>query len=44
MGSYTHETVPTQFVEADGIRYAYCRFMHDRRKDYIDYPGFSTGR
>ena len=24
--SYTHETVPTQFVEANGIRYAYRRF------------------
>lgn len=23
---YTHETVPTKFVEADGIRYAYRRF------------------
>jgi hypothetical protein len=23
---YTHETVPTQFVEAKGIRYAYHRF------------------
>jgi pimeloyl-ACP methyl ester carboxylesterase len=26
MSDYTHETVPTQFVEADGIRYAYRRF------------------
>jgi pimeloyl-ACP methyl ester carboxylesterase len=26
MRNYTHETVPTQFVEADGIRYAYRRF------------------
>jgi pimeloyl-ACP methyl ester carboxylesterase len=23
---YTHETVPTQFVDADGVRYAYRRF------------------
>jgi len=23
---YTHETVPTQFVEADGVRCAYRRF------------------
>ena len=23
---YTHETVPTRFVEADGVRYAYRRF------------------
>ncbi|MGI4764520.1 MAG: alpha/beta fold hydrolase [Janthinobacterium lividum] len=26
METYTHDTVPTQFVEADGIRYAYRRF------------------
>ena len=26
MRGYTHETVPTQFIEADGIRYAYRRF------------------
>jgi hypothetical protein len=26
MSEYTHETVPTRFVEADGIRYAYRRF------------------
>ena len=26
MSTYTHETVPTDFVEADGIRYAYRRF------------------
>jgi hypothetical protein len=26
MSGYTHETVPTQFIEADGIRYAYRRF------------------
>jgi pimeloyl-ACP methyl ester carboxylesterase len=26
MGNYTHETVPTQFVEANGIRYACRRF------------------
>jgi pimeloyl-ACP methyl ester carboxylesterase len=26
MGDYTHETVPTQFVEAEGARYAYRRF------------------
>jgi pimeloyl-ACP methyl ester carboxylesterase len=26
LSSYTHETVPTQFVEAEGIRYAYRRF------------------
>ena len=26
MSNFTHETVPTQFVEANGIRYAYRRF------------------
>src|SRR5271167_1663992 len=26
VSTYTHETVPTQFAEADGIRYAYRRF------------------
>ena len=26
MSDYTHETVPTRFVEANGIRYAYRRF------------------
>jgi pimeloyl-ACP methyl ester carboxylesterase len=26
VSNHTHETVPTQFVEADGIRYAYRRF------------------
>ena len=26
MSNHTHETVPTQFAEADGIRYAYRRF------------------
>jgi len=26
MSNYTHETVPTKFVEANGVRYAYRRF------------------
>ena len=26
MGDYTHQTAPTQFVEASGIRFAYRRF------------------
>ena len=26
MTSYTHDTVPTQFVEANGIHFAYRRF------------------
>jgi pimeloyl-ACP methyl ester carboxylesterase len=26
MENYTHHTAPTQFIEANGIRFAYCRF------------------
>jgi len=26
MSNYTHDTVPTQFIEANGVRYAYRRF------------------
>jgi hypothetical protein len=26
---YTHQTAPTQFVEANGIRFAYRRFGKD---------------
>jgi len=26
MSNYTHETVPTKFIETDGVRYAYRRF------------------
>jgi hypothetical protein len=26
MTSHTHQTAPTQFVEANGIRFAYRRF------------------
>jgi hypothetical protein len=26
MNKYTHQTAPTQFVEANGIRFAYRRF------------------
>ena len=26
MNNYTHDTVPTQYVENEGIRYAYRRF------------------
>jgi hypothetical protein len=30
MSNYTHETVPTKFIEAKGIRYAYRRFVNCR--------------
>ena len=26
MSNYTHQTAPTQFIEANGIRFAYRRF------------------
>ena len=26
MNNYTHQTAPTQFLEANGIRFAYRRF------------------
>jgi hypothetical protein len=26
MNKYTHQTAPTQFIEANGIRFAYRRF------------------
>ena len=39
VSQYTHNTVPTQFVEADGIHFAYRRFgvpilgsRHGRRR------------
>jgi hypothetical protein len=31
MTTYTHQTAPTQFVEANGIRFAYRRFGNHRR-------------
>jgi hypothetical protein len=30
MTNYTHQTAPTQFVEAAGIRFAYRRFANRR--------------
>jgi hypothetical protein len=30
MTTYTHQTAPTQFVEANGIRFAYRRFGNHR--------------
>jgi hypothetical protein len=38
MGSYTHQTAPTQFVEAAGIRFAYRRFANRRFGAKIDIP------
>jgi pimeloyl-ACP methyl ester carboxylesterase len=36
--NYTHQTVPTQFVEAAGIRFAYRRFANRRFGVKIDIP------
>src|SRR5260370_42147798 len=38
MSNYTHQTVPTQFVEAAGIRFAYRRFANRRFGVAIDIP------
>src|SRR6267378_746886 len=36
--NYTHQTAPTQFVEAAGIRFAYRRFAHRRFGVTTDIP------
>ncbi len=36
MSNYTHQTAPTQFVEAAGIRFAYRRFSNRRFGVTID--------
>jgi pimeloyl-ACP methyl ester carboxylesterase len=38
MSNYTHQTAPTQFVEAAGIRFAYRRFANRRFGVTIDIP------
>src|ERR1700737_2934545 len=38
MSDYTHQTAPTQFVEAAGIRFAYRRFANRRFGVTIDIP------
>jgi pimeloyl-ACP methyl ester carboxylesterase len=38
MDNYTHQTAPTQFVEAAGIRFAYRRFANRRSGAKIDIP------
>src|SRR6267143_5828093 len=38
MINYTHQTAPTQFVEAAGIRFAYRRFANRRFAAKIDIP------
>src|SRR6266852_4005752 len=38
MSNYKHQTAPTQFVEAAGIRFAYRRFANRRFGAKIDIP------
>jgi pimeloyl-ACP methyl ester carboxylesterase len=38
MSNYTHQTAPTQFVEAAGVRFAYRRFANRRFGVTIDIP------
>jgi hypothetical protein len=39
MTTYTHDTVPTEFVEASGVRFAYRRFGST---DGVRWSSFST--
>jgi pimeloyl-ACP methyl ester carboxylesterase len=41
--SYTHVTTPTQFVEADGIRFAYRRFGKEAGVPLVLMPHFRAG-
>jgi hypothetical protein len=38
MNNYTHQTAPTQFVEAAGLRFAYRRVANHRSGVTIDVP------
>ena len=40
---YTHVTAPTQFVEANGIRFAYRRFGQDSGTPLVLMPHFRAG-
>src|SRR6266850_2410205 len=40
---YTHITAPTQFVEANGIRFAYRRFGQDSGTPLVLMPHFRAG-
>ncbi len=41
MNKYTHQTAPTQFVEGNGIRFAYRRFGKAATTAY--YPNIQPG-
>jgi pimeloyl-ACP methyl ester carboxylesterase len=38
MSKLTHETVPTEFIESDGIRYAYRRFGSMLARTIVTFP------
>ena len=40
MTTYTHQTAPTQFVEANGIRFAYRRFGNHRGVPLVFNPHY----
>jgi hypothetical protein len=41
---HTHETAPTQFVEANGIRLAYRRFGSGGREGLLGAKAYAKGR
>ena len=41
MTTYTHQTAPTQFVEANGIRFAYRRFGNRRGVPLVFSPHYT---
>ena len=41
MTTYTHQTAPTQFVEANGIRFAYRRFGNPRGVPLVFSPHYT---
>src|ERR1700724_2065875 len=40
MPAFTHDTSPTQYVEADGIRFAYRRFGNPERSPLVFFQHF----
>jgi pimeloyl-ACP methyl ester carboxylesterase len=40
MATFTHDTAPTQYVEADGIRFAYRRFGNPERSPLVFFQHF----
>jgi pimeloyl-ACP methyl ester carboxylesterase len=40
MPAFTHDTAPTQYVEADGIRFAYRRFGNPERSPLVFFQHF----